>query len=204
VPRRRRRSLKRLGFLGLLLGLSLWFWKVWGTLPSRPQAILVLGGGTAREKYAAVLGHHHPDLPIWVSSGTNPEYAQWLFREARIEPRRLHLDYRAVDTVSNFTTLADQLRQQGIRRVYLVTSDYHMRRALTIGTIVFGSRGIALDPRPVPTGKDPEPLSRAARDGARALLWLVTGDSGDRWALENGVPQTLRRVWPNALDPGAR
>ncbi len=164
----------------------------------------MLGGGTAREKYAAALGGYYPDLPIWVSSGTNPEYADWLFRQAQVAPQRLHLDYQAVDTVSNFTTLADRFRERGIRRVYLVTSDYHMRRALIIGTIVFGSRGIALDPQPVPTGKDPEPLSRAVRDGARSLLWVATGDAGDRWALEHGIPQVLRRIWPNALDPGAR
>ena len=72
---------------------------------------------------------NYPELPIWVSSGSNPEFAEWVFSEAGIESDRVHLDYRAVDTVTNFTTLVDELKAQGIESVYLITSDDHMRRA---------------------------------------------------------------------------
>lgn len=151
-----------------------------------PQAVLVLGGDKEREKFAAAFARKHPNLPIWVSSGSNPEYAEWVFLEANIALDRVHLDYRAIDTVTNFTTLADDLRAQGVHSVYLITSDDHMRRASLVGEIVLGSRGIHFRPVPVPSGRSPEPLEKALRDGLRAVLWVTTGRTGA------GLAQQLR------------
>ncbi len=148
---------------------------------SPAQAMLVLGGNTNREKFAAVLAQEHPTLPIWISSGSNPEYTEWLFSSAGIDPGRVHIDRRAVDTVTNFTTLADQLQNQGIHTVYLITSDYHMPRARVIGEIVFASRGIFIKPMPVPS-RETEPFIKTVRDAARALLWVTTGDTGERFS----------------------
>lgn len=144
----------------------------------QPQALFVLGGATDREVFAANFAQQHPDLPIWVSSGSNREYAEWVFTEAGIDLERLHLDYRAVDTVTNFTTLVDELEAQGIDSVYLITSDDHMRRAQIIGEIVLGSRGISFKTVPVPSGRKPEPIEKVIRDGARAILWVTTGYTG--------------------------
>ncbi|MEG3858752.1 YdcF family protein [Microcoleus sp. herbarium12] len=144
----------------------------------KPQALLVLGGATEREVFAAKFAREHPVLPIWVSSGSNPEFAEWVFSEAGIKSDRLHLDYRAVDTVTNFTTLVDELKAKGIESVYLITSDDHMRRAQIIGEIVLGSRGISFKPVAVPSGRTPEPVQKALRDGARAIMWLTTGYTG--------------------------
>jgi uncharacterized SAM-binding protein YcdF (DUF218 family) len=148
----------------------------------RPQAVLVLGGSPEREKFAASFAHEHPELPIWVSSGSNPEYAEWLFTEAGITSNRLHLDYQAVDTVTNFTTLVDQFKSKGINSIYLITSDYHMRRASVIGEIVLGSRGIDFKTVAVPSQRSPEPLEKVVRDGARAVLWVTTGSTGEDFA----------------------
>ncbi|MBD3880346.1 YdcF family protein [Phormidium tenue FACHB-886] len=147
-----------------------------------PQAVLVLGGSIEREKFAASFAQAHPDLPVWISSGSNPEYAEWVFQEAGISPERLHLDYRAVDTVTNFTTLVDQFKAQDIHSIYLITSDYHMRRASVIGEIVLGSRGIDFRTVEVPSQRSPEPLNKAIRDGARAVLWVATGSTGSSFA----------------------
>lgn len=144
----------------------------------QPQAILVLGGSEKREMFAAEFAHQHPELHIWVSGGSSKWYAERLFYKAGIAQQRLHLDYQAVDTVTNFTTLADKLKAQGIKSVYLITSDYHMRRARVIGEIVLGSRGIILKPVPVPTGQPAEPIQKAIRDGVRAILWMTTGYTG--------------------------
>jgi uncharacterized SAM-binding protein YcdF (DUF218 family) len=144
-----------------------------------PEAIIVLGGATEREHFAADFARQHPDLEVWVSSGTNPEYAQWLFQEADIAPDRVHLDYRAVDTVTNFTTIVEDLKQEGVESVYLVTSDYHMRRATIVAQVVFGRYDINFEPVPVPSdGAVSEPLVRGLRDGARAMLWVFTGQTG--------------------------
>lgn len=147
-----------------------------------PQAVLVLGGATERERFAAEFAQKHPELPVWVSSGSNPEYAEWVFTEAGIDPTRIHLDYQAVDTVTNFTTLADSFKTHDIRSVYVITSDYHMRRAQVIGEIVLGSRGIDVQPIIVPSGRSPEPIKKVVRDAARSVLWVVTGTTGSDWA----------------------
>lgn len=144
----------------------------------RPQAVLVLGGATAREDFAAEFARKHPSLPIWVSGGSNPEYTEGVFADAGVEPSRLHIDRTAHDTVSNFTTLVNEFRAQGIDSVYLITSDYHMRRARVIGEIIFGSRGIYLKPVSVPSGQESEPILKSVRDGARAILWVMTGRTG--------------------------
>lgn len=148
----------------------------------KPEAILVLGGAAEREHFAANLAKQHPNLDVWVSSGSNPEYAQWLFQEADISSSRVHLDYRAVDTVTNFTTIVEDLRQEGVQSVYLVTSDYHMRRASIIAQVVLGRHDISFQPLAVPSGESQaEPLVNGIRDGARAVLWVFTGQTGSSW-----------------------
>ncbi len=151
-----------------------------------PQAVLVLGGSSTnleRERVAAKLALQHPDLSIWVSSGsTNENYVTRVFAKAGVNPQRLHLDYQAEDTVTNFTTLVNDFQARGINRIYLVTSDYHMRRARFVGEIVLGSRGIDLQPVVVPTKITPENRSKALRDGVRAVLWVITGHTGSTLA----------------------
>ena len=144
----------------------------------QPEALLVLGGEEERELFAAKFAQLHPELEIWVSSGSPEWYTQRVFTKAGILQERLHIDRRAVDTVTNFTTLVDELKAEGIDSVYLVTSDDHMRRARVIGEIVFGSRGIILEPLPVISGRSPEPIEKCFRDGVRSILWLTTGRTG--------------------------
>ena len=143
-----------------------------------PEAVFVLGGHEAREKMAADLAQKYPDLEIWVSSGSPQDYVKKIFAFRGIDSDRLHLDYQAQDTVTNFTTLVDELKARDIKSVYLVTSDNHMTRAYLVGEIIFGSRGIILKPITVPSQSPPEPLKKSLRDGARAILWLTTGYTG--------------------------
>ena len=143
-----------------------------------PEAFLVLGGHEERERFTAQLARQHPQLPIWISSGSPEGYAQKIFAKAGIDPGRLHFDYRASDTVTNFTTLVDELEARGIDSVYLVTSENHMQRAKIIGDIVFGSRGIDFQPIAVPSNNPPEPIEKCLRDGARSIFWLITGHTG--------------------------
>ena len=140
-----------------------------------PEALVVLGGHEERERYAAKLALQHPKLPIWLSSGSPQEYARRIFANAGVKSDRLNFDYAASDTLTNFTTLVDELEADGIDSVYLITSENHMKRAKIIGDIVFGSRGIDFEPIPVPSENPPEPIEKSLRDGARAVFWLVTG-----------------------------
>ena len=175
-----RRSKKR--SLALLLSITavlLWFsYLQIKSILVKPEAIFVLGGHENRERFAAQFAQQHPELDIWVSSGSPEEYAEKIFAKAGIAGDRLHLDYQAIDTVTNFTTLVDELKNQGIDSAYLITSEDHMRRARIIGEIVFGSRGIVLTPISVPSDHKAESIHKSIRDGARALLWLTTGSTG--------------------------
>ncbi len=149
-----------------------------------PSVAIVLGGAPEREQFAAQFAKEHPSVRIWVSSGSNREYAQWVFDEAQVPNEQWALDYQAVDTVTNFTTLIEKLEDRRIDQVYLITSDYHMRRASLVAQIVLGSRGINFKPVEIPAEdapERPETMAREVRDGARSLLWVVTGKTGLEW-----------------------
>lgn len=148
----------------------------------QPDAILVLGGSEDREIFSAKFARKHPNLPVWISSGAPRDYAERVFEKTGVSLKRLNLDYQAVDTVTNFTSIVDRLRQQNVRSVYLITSDYHMRRAQIIGEIVLGSRGINIQPVSIPSNRAEEPLTKAVRDGGRAMLWVATGRTGAGFA----------------------
>ena len=179
--RHKNRRLTLASLVLLTAGLWLGQWHVRGRLSS-PTTALVLGGDAKREEFAAQFATEHPDLDVWISSGANPEYSTWVFQESQVSLERLHLDYRAVDTVTNFTTLVDDFERLGIKSVYLITSDYHMRRANTIAAIVLGSRGIHYKPLPVASERPPEPWLRSLRDGGRSILWVFTGKTGSELA----------------------
>jgi uncharacterized SAM-binding protein YcdF (DUF218 family) len=147
----------------------------------RPQIIFVLGGDQQREKDAAQLALHNPDLPIWVSSGSPSNHVRKIFRHAGVNLNRLHLDNQAEDTLENFTTLVDQFKARKINNVYLVTSSSHMTRAYLIGEIVFGSRGIVMRPVFVQTNDKGDYPIKSIRDVLRAIWWLSTGSTGHRW-----------------------
>jgi uncharacterized SAM-binding protein YcdF (DUF218 family) len=146
----------------------------------QPQAIFVLGGEEEREIFAAKFAHTHPNLPVWISGGAPQGYAKKVFKKAGVSTANLYLDYEAIDTVTNFTTLVDRFESKGITSVYLVTSDDHMQRARAIGEIVFGSRGIKVKPVSFTSGRRVEPLRKTVRDGFRSVLWLTTGYAGGK------------------------
>ncbi len=141
----------------------------------KPQAIFVLGGSPLREKFAAQFARQHPDLPIYVSSGSPKEYAMYVFERYGIASDRIHLDYRAVDTVTNFTTMVDEFSRHNLTDIYILTSAEHMPRAQLVGNLVLGSRGIQIHPIAIPSDMEEESALKSVRDGARSLVWLMTG-----------------------------
>ena len=184
--RSRKRRSRPWGLVALLLaGGLLWLSRGWWwPAPPPAQMILVLGGDVAREREAAALAARQ-GLPVVVSGGSNPEYAHWLFEQRQGLPsHQVQLDYRARDTLSNFTSLVDDLRQARIRHALLVTSSDHMDRALLVGRIVAGSRGIHLTPVPVSCADlcQPEGRRKVWGDGLRAAVWVLSGRDLKGWA----------------------
>ncbi|MEB3161357.1 MAG: YdcF family protein [Synechocystis sp.] len=173
----------RYRWLGYLLPVLVvggcWGQRTWQYYVSPPQAIIVLGGDEAREEQAATLAAHHPQLPVWISSGSPESHIYQTFQASGVPRQRLRLSYKAKDTVTNFTTLVDTLAQNKIRSVYLVTSENHMARAQFVGRIIFGSRGIVMRPIAVKTEAETESSDKYLRDSLRAFLWLTTGRTGE-------------------------
>lgn len=153
----------------------------------QPQAILILGGSHQREIFTAQFAHLYPQIPIWLSSGSNNNISRQIFHDAGINLNRLHLDSRATDTVTNFTTLVKEFQKQNIKHIYVVTSGYHISRASAIATIVLGSKGIAFSPISVPETREPESLFKTIRDTTRAILWVITGYTGAKLKNDNVV-----------------
>jgi len=143
-----------------------------------PEAILTLGGGIDREKFTAQFAQAHPSLEIWVSSGTEPKEALAIFQAAGIPDTRVNLDRRAVDTVTNFTTLVADFKNRGIKHLYLITSDFHMPRAKAIAFFVLGSQGITFTPVTVPSKEPDESNLHILRDIGRSVVWILTDRTG--------------------------
>ncbi len=181
-------------------GLMIWLFS-YGALSSyreafflrRPvQMILVLGGDVDRE-YLGVKLAREMRLPLVVSGGSNPEHADWLIKKVGIHPGKVKFDYRAKDTLGNFTSLVDELYFQGINHVLLVTSENHLPRAMLIGNVIAGSRAIRLTGIAVPCAEfcKNESLYKRLIDLFRAITWVLTGKDLKILALER---------WPDGLD----
>ncbi|MEB3336724.1 MAG: YdcF family protein [Leptolyngbyaceae bacterium] len=149
-----------------------------------PQAILVLGGDPRREEVAAELAALDPAFKVWVSTGMPYKQSQQIFQAAGVPAHQVTLNYHAVDTLTNFTTLIADFQEQRIQHLYMVTSDYHLPRSKMIAYVVLGSRGITFTPVSVSSvrpGEYPRLETRflILRDTTRAILWLFTGYTGN-------------------------
>jgi uncharacterized SAM-binding protein YcdF (DUF218 family) len=145
-----------------------------------PQAIFVLGGDSSRMRFAGEFWQSHRNLDIWVSDyRRNLNFNRRIFQKEGVPDEQLHFDFQATDTVTNFTTLVDDFVDNKLQHIYLITSDYHMRRSRAIASVVLGSRGVVVSPIAVDSRRDEdESLVRVVRDFGRSLLWIATGRSG--------------------------
>lgn len=159
-----------------------------------PQAILVLGGDRDREHLAAKFAagaapkvysssKHAANvklLPVYVSSPHDD--AGRVMRRVGVHPSRLHIDNRALDTVTNFTTMVSSFKAANYSHVYMVTSDYHMSRAAMLANIILRTNGITFTSVSLPSEQEDAAKSetriRRERDRVRAILWLIFGWHG--------------------------
>ena len=97
----------------------------------------------ARCEAAAAVANAFPEAILVCTGGPtgvrNPEkhteaglMRQYLIAECGIRPARVFADERALDTRENALNCFSLFRQQGIRSVTVVTSDYHQRWAQTL------------------------------------------------------------------------
>ena len=139
--------------------------------------ILELGGNPARLYRVIELAHQYSDTKIIVSSEGSPDHVVGLLRGAGIPDDRFILDFKAWDTVTNFTETKQLLRGFNPAKIFIVTDNFHMRRAMKIANAVYWLSGISLIAEPYMGSEphDPEPNALVRQDAFRAWLWRLIG-----------------------------
>ena len=159
-----------------------------------PQLILVLGGDLDRERAGARLANELR-LPLTISGGSNPEHANWLMTHSGLPSQRVRLDYRAKDTFGNFTTLVDDFLAEDVEHILLITSEDHFARAIAVGWVIIGSRGIQLTGLSVPCSPYciEEKSQKITFDLVRSFFWVVTG-SDLKFLAKNLWPDLFKKA----------
>ena len=154
-----------------------------------PELVFILGGDIDRE-IAGMEIAKQLKLPLLISSGTNPEYSDWLIKSKEMSSYLIRKDYRAEDTLTNFTSLIDELYEENLSHLLLVTSDYHIERAKAIGHIIAGSRGIKITSLSIPCSSQciQESNNKKNIDVLRSIAWILTGRDLKQIALKIWSP----------------
>jgi uncharacterized SAM-binding protein YcdF (DUF218 family) len=116
--------------------------------------IAISGDGRERVRRASALVEQGVAGWLILSGGPSglPGAADEMVRFAQgfgIADDRLLIDARATSTVENAVGSARLMRARGLRTAVLVTSPYHMRRAVIIFRRVFRSQGLSVRASPV-------------------------------------------------------
>ena len=111
-----------------------------------PQCVLVLGGCKERELAAARMFATAavPSARMLLLSSGVASLAEMQAAAAPAAVLTVVVDSSAVDTVTNFTTVARSLADAGVTSVACATAHEHCRRALAVGTLVLGAEGECL------------------------------------------------------------
>lgn len=166
---------------GLLIAGGFWLAWIgflqWQAYQQPPSAIVVLGGGIRREMLAARLAQHYPNLPIIISSGSPLPCVYRVFVEEQgVAWQRVKVDFRATDTLTNFTSLLPYLQSNQPRKVFMISSKGNFQRASILAWFIWGSRGIATEPVLVDGVGNHESLLKTVADGMRAVVWVFLGE----------------------------
>ncbi len=129
--------------------------------PSNAEAIVVLGGGVYNTGYlksssykrliTGFLLHRDTGLPIILSGGAainaipEAQVMKKLLREFGVEEESIYADLQSRDTRENALYVKKICKRIGCRRVLIVTSAFHMGRALE------SFKKVGLDAIPYPT-----------------------------------------------------
>ena len=116
------------------------------------DAIVVLGGDPTEKRLERAVSLYKQGLaPLFViAAGVRAgdrSYAQWMKRRAMVlgvPVRAILVDTRSESTYENAQESLALLKGRSVRRVILVTSDFHTRRSYNVFQTVFKDSGIEL------------------------------------------------------------
>lgn len=126
-----------LGFVGLWFVGLVWFsWKINSYpqyLETPTQAVVVLTGGRHRiAEGIGILNNHLADK-LFISGVPQKVKFADIERQAGVKaynPYKVELGYKATDTISNAAEIKDWVLKNKIESLRLITSNYHIPRAL--------------------------------------------------------------------------
>mmetsp|Transcript_4771 Transcript_4771/g.6033 ORF Transcript_4771/g.6033 Transcript_4771/m.6033 type:complete len:189 (+) Transcript_4771:285-851(+) len=141
-----------------------------------PVDLCFVLGGSKRREVAALKTclKKFPGVPIWISGPELTQDCLEICEQEGVDPELLRVDYRAIDTLSNFTTMCQDMYTGGFKKVAIITSRYHMKRARSIAAIIMPEFKL----RYVPVGivyqanEEKETILKVWRDQIRAYLWV--------------------------------
>lgn len=139
--------------------------------------ILHLGGNIARLEKTAELAWQYPNAKIVISSELPRSEIIRQLKLFGVSLDRCCLDFKAWDTVTNFTETLPIMRTLRARRVLVVTDLFHMRRSMAIARAVYFLRRITPVACPFMGGD----LARTEHDQLvrtdmfRGWFWRITG-----------------------------
>lgn len=141
------------------------------------DVILELGGNAARLYTVLELAEEETSAEVIISSEGSPDYVVAMLRGAGINDDRFLLDFKAWDTVTNFTETVKLIKSFKPKNLYVVTDKFHMKRSLAIAHAVYFLSGIRIIPSPYMGSEphDPENPKYVRTDRFRAWLWRLTG-----------------------------
>ena len=169
---------KLIPVLGLILiiWLGINWWRLQNAGSGKVDAFLVLGGGIYREIYAAQVAIANPTIPILISQGSADPCIWIMFQLQQAPIEKIWLEKCARSTFDNFYFSIPILKQWGVHKVKLITSQSHTPRALWMAKILLGSQGIWVEPEIIPDVVAPgnkEENWKTAIDLGRSVGWAV-------------------------------
>lgn len=156
------------------------------------DVILSLGGNTARNLTAAKVATEFPDAVVLVSSEGDPDGVASIYRALNVDMSRVFFDFKAWDTLTNFTLTQPWVLSHKPKKLYVVTDDFHMERSMRIGKITYLWKGVDVEERRHPSERQSEPEEWVKWDTLRSLWWRVTGktiENDDRVSRMIGINQ---------------
>ena len=166
-------------FVAIVSGYPVWFSKVWRNFlviespVSQADAILVLGGESqARPLAAARLYREGVASKIFVIGTGDHETNRRALLSGGVPDDCITIESKSKSTLENADFAKPLLQAAGVRRVLLVTSSFHARRALAtfqqrIPEIAFGVTTSRIGWWDTPRGRDQED------EWARIEMWKI-------------------------------
>ena len=88
-------------------------------------------------------------------------------RERGVPGARLHLEDRSVNTVENLRNAQRIMTEKGWKRAILVTSDYHLQRALWL------ARDLGMNACGAAARSNPRPMKRIKARLRESVSWML-------------------------------